>query len=96
MLEKVLKSALGNAEDPPSAERRSSLVVIDARVDGGPMFKRMRPVPAAWLHDQAADGAHSVAVDDCRNSCTTCRKSRNSRMSDMGQKVNPVGFRTAS
>ncbi len=42
MLEKVLKSALGNAE-----ERRAGnvhrLVVIDARIDGGPMFKRIRP-----------------------------------------------------
>jgi large subunit ribosomal protein L22 len=42
LLEKVLKSALGNAED----RRESSvedLVVVDARVDGGPMFKRVRP-----------------------------------------------------
>lgn len=47
MLEKVLRSAVGNAQDPeqnrgptPGADR---LVVIDARVDGGPMFKRIRP-----------------------------------------------------
>jgi len=42
LLEKVLKSALGNAEDrrAPSIQ---SLVVVDARVDGGPMFKRIRP-----------------------------------------------------
>jgi large subunit ribosomal protein L22 len=42
MLEKVIKSALGNAED-----RRESSVgglrVVDARVDQGPMFKRVRP-----------------------------------------------------
>jgi large subunit ribosomal protein L22 len=42
MLEKVLKSALGNAEDR-RAPNVSELVVVDARVDGGPMFKRIRP-----------------------------------------------------
>ncbi len=42
MLEKVLKSALANAEDrrAPNLHR---LMVVDCRVDGGPMFKRMRP-----------------------------------------------------
>jgi large subunit ribosomal protein L22 len=42
LLEKVLKSALGNAEDrrEPSV---GDLVVVDARIDGGPMFKRVRP-----------------------------------------------------
>ena len=42
MLEKVLKSALGNAEDRRAASVQN-LVVVDARVDGGPMFKRIRP-----------------------------------------------------
>ena len=42
LLEKVLKSALGNAEDL-RAPAMSDLVVVDARVDGGPMFKRIRP-----------------------------------------------------
>ncbi|MBX7073663.1 MAG: 50S ribosomal protein L22 [Pirellulales bacterium] len=42
LLEKVLKSALGNAEDQRAANP-NHLVVIDARVDGGPMFKRIRP-----------------------------------------------------
>jgi large subunit ribosomal protein L22 len=42
MLEKVLTSALGNAED--KRERHvDQLVVTDARVDPGPMFKRIRP-----------------------------------------------------
>ncbi len=42
MLEKVIKSALGNAEHQQAAGV-DDLVVIDARVDGGPMFKRIRP-----------------------------------------------------
>jgi len=42
MLEKVIKSALGNAEHQ-QASGVDDLVVVDARVDGGPMFKRIRP-----------------------------------------------------
>jgi large subunit ribosomal protein L22 len=42
MLEKVLKSAMANAEDR-RAQDLKNLMVVDARVDGGPMFKRMRP-----------------------------------------------------
>jgi len=42
LLEKVLKSALGNAEDRRAANI-GKLVVVDARVDGGPMLKRIQP-----------------------------------------------------
>lgn len=42
MLEKVLRSALGNAEDQRSTNI-SRLVVTDARVDGGPIVKRIQP-----------------------------------------------------
>jgi large subunit ribosomal protein L22 len=49
LLEKVLKSALGNAQDPDNPQNRGrsvnteSLVVSQAHIDGGPMFKRIRP-----------------------------------------------------
>ena len=43
MLEKVIKSALGNAEHQ-QAPAIDDLMVVDARVDGGPMFKRIRPM----------------------------------------------------
>lgn len=47
MLEKVLKSAIGNAQDPDQNGGKSfdidELVVSDVRVDAGPMFKRIRP-----------------------------------------------------
>jgi large subunit ribosomal protein L22 len=49
MLEKVLKSALGNAEDL-RAPNLGGLRVIDARVDGGPMFKRVRPRARGMAH----------------------------------------------
>ena len=42
MLEKVLKSALANAEDR-RAHNLSGLLVAEVRVDGGPMFKRLKP-----------------------------------------------------
>ncbi|MBC8874667.1 MAG: 50S ribosomal protein L22 [Planctomycetes bacterium] len=47
MLEKVINSALGSAQDPDQTRGKSvdidSLVVAEARVDAGPMFKRVRP-----------------------------------------------------
>lgn len=42
LLEKVLHSALANAEDR-RAPNLNGLVVVEVRVDGGPMFRRMRP-----------------------------------------------------
>jgi large subunit ribosomal protein L22 len=42
MLEKVLHSAMANAEEQ-RAPNLKHLKVVDAQVDGGPMFKRMRP-----------------------------------------------------
>lgn len=42
MVEKVLASARANAEDR-GARNVDSLVVTEAKVDGGPMFKRMQP-----------------------------------------------------
>ncbi len=47
LLEKVIRSALGNAQDPDQNPGRNvnvdQLVLTEARVDGGPMFKRIRP-----------------------------------------------------
>jgi large subunit ribosomal protein L22 len=47
MLEKVIKSAVGSAQDTDQNGGRAysieELVVVDARIDGGPMFKRFQP-----------------------------------------------------
>lgn len=42
MLEKVIRSAMANAEDrgAPAVDR---LIIVDARVDEGPRLKRIRP-----------------------------------------------------
>ncbi|HLA84900.1 MAG TPA: 50S ribosomal protein L22 [Thermoguttaceae bacterium] len=42
MLEKVLRSALANAEDR-RAPNLNTLMVSDVRIDGGPIARRMRP-----------------------------------------------------
>jgi large subunit ribosomal protein L22 len=42
LLEQVVKSALGNAEDK-GARHLDELVVVESRVDGGPMMKRIMP-----------------------------------------------------
>ena len=42
LVEQVLKSAMANAEDK-GVRNVGELVVIDARGDGGPMFKRLMP-----------------------------------------------------
>ncbi len=41
-LEKVLKSAVANAEDK-GARNVDSLKIVESRVDGGPMIKRIQP-----------------------------------------------------
>ncbi|MEZ6095481.1 MAG: 50S ribosomal protein L22 [Pirellulaceae bacterium] len=47
MLEKVIRSAAANAQDPDQNSGQVAnfrdLYISDARVDGGPMFKRIQP-----------------------------------------------------
>ena len=63
LVEQVLKSALGNAEDL-RAPNVGGLVVTDARVDGGPMFKRMRPRARGMAHVVARRSSHiQVSVE---------------------------------
>ena len=54
MLEKVINSALGSAQDPAQTRGKTvdvdNLVVTDARIDGGPMFKRVRPRARGMAH----------------------------------------------
>jgi large subunit ribosomal protein L22 len=42
LIEQVLKSALGNAEDR-GARYIDDLVVTESRIDGGPIMKRIQP-----------------------------------------------------
>jgi large subunit ribosomal protein L22 len=61
MLEKLIKSALGNAEDL-RAPNVGGLVVTDARVDGGPMFKRLRPRARGMAHVVARRSSHITVI----------------------------------
>lgn len=42
LLEKVVRSVMANAEDK-GARNVDNLTIVEARVDGGPMYKRLRP-----------------------------------------------------
>ena len=42
LLEQVVKSALGNAEDR-GARDIEDLIIVESRVDGGPIMKRIMP-----------------------------------------------------
>lgn len=72
MLEKVIRSAIGNALDPDQNRGRTvrleELVVVDARVDQGPMFKRIRPRARgmAFLIRKRMSHIH-VAVEQIQN-----------------------------
>lgn len=49
MLEKVLKSAMANAEDR-GVRNADRLKITECRVDGGPMFKRVSPRSRGMAH----------------------------------------------
>jgi large subunit ribosomal protein L22 len=49
LLEKVLRSAIANAEDH-RAPNLNNLMVMDVRVDGAPMFRRLRPRARGMAH----------------------------------------------
>jgi large subunit ribosomal protein L22 len=68
-LEKVLRSAVGNAQDPEQNQGRvlsiEQLVITDARIDGGPMFKRIRPRARGTAFTVLRRMAHiTVQVED--------------------------------
>ncbi|QDU93204.1 50S ribosomal protein L22 [Lignipirellula cremea] len=54
MLEKLIRSAIGNAQDPEQSPGHSvqlkRLFIAEVRVDGGPMFKRIRPRARGMAH----------------------------------------------
>jgi large subunit ribosomal protein L22 len=64
MIEKVLKSAMANAED--RGERNvGDMIVFDARGDGGPMFKRLMPRARGMAYMIRRRSAHiTIGVTD--------------------------------
>lgn len=63
MLEKVLKSAMANAEDQ-GARNVDRMRVIDARANNGPMFKRIMPRARGMAYLIRRRFAHiEIAID---------------------------------
>ncbi|MCA9051556.1 MAG: 50S ribosomal protein L22 [Planctomycetaceae bacterium] len=63
LLEKVLKSAIANAEDR-GVRNPDRLKIAECRVDGGPMFRRVRPRSRGMAHLLQRKMAHiHVGVD---------------------------------
>ena len=64
MIEKVLKSAMANAEDR-GVRNVGDLVISDARGEGGPMFKRLMPRARGMAYMIRRRSAHIIiAVTD--------------------------------
>src|SRR5262245_3131642 len=63
MLEKVLASAMANAEDQ-GARNVDRMLVVDARANNGPMFKRILPAGPGMAFMSRRRFAHiNVAID---------------------------------
>ncbi len=79
LLEKVIRSALGNAQDPMQNPGRTvdveDLTVTEARVDGGPMFKRIHPRARgmAYLIKKRTSHIH-VALDVAEEKAQVARQ----------------------
>lgn len=60
MIEAVLKAAMGNADEQEADMRR--LYVKDARIDGGPYFRRWRPKDRGRAHPIAKRTSHIIVT----------------------------------
>src|SRR5205823_6878746 len=64
LLEQVLKSALGNAEDR-GARNIDDLVVVESRIDGAPLLRRIQPRARGTAYPTKKRYAHiGVSVGD--------------------------------
>lgn len=61
LIEAVLKSALGNAEDR-GAQDIDDLIVVESRIDGGPTLKRIQPRARGTAYPIKKRYAHIVVA----------------------------------
>jgi large subunit ribosomal protein L22 len=61
LIEAVLKSALGNAEDR-GARNIDDLIVVESRIDGGPILKRIQPRARGTAYPIKKRFAHVVVA----------------------------------
>ena len=85
-VEKVLRSAIANAENRSNDVDVDKLMVTECYVNEGPRMKRVRPAPMGRAYRYQRRMAHIIVkVGDGK----TDGRARN----NMGQKVHPYGFR---
>jgi large subunit ribosomal protein L22 len=76
MIEQVLKSAMANAEDK-GIRNAGDLVVVDARGDGGPMFKRLMPRARGMAYLIRRRSAHiAIGLTDLANVASDSEQGR--------------------
>ena len=91
LLEQVLKSALGNAEDR-GARNIDDLIVSESRVDGGPIMKRIMPRARGTAYPIKRRYAHIHVVAVGRRG----RGARSRRRNDGEVDGEPAGSRLTS
>jgi large subunit ribosomal protein L22 len=70
LVEAVLKSAIGNAQDRGTTDDEG-LVVVESRVDGGPMMKRIQPRARGTAYPIKRRYSHiHITVSDGQNPVT--------------------------
>ena len=91
MIEQVLKSAMANAEDK-GVRNAGDLVVIDARGDGGPMFKRLMPRARGMAYLIRRRSAHiAIGLMDLIAGAEDSRtRNRTSDVDGIGRRTRPA------
>ncbi len=94
-IEKVLRSAIANAENRNNDVDVDALIVTEAYVNEGPRMKRIRAAPMGRAYRYQRRMAH-IVVKVGRQACRqpwVQRPPATRRQVGMGQKVHPYGFR---
>jgi large subunit ribosomal protein L22 len=66
MIEKVIRSAIANASEQDTTQRRNAFYVAEARVDAGPVIKRFQPKDRGKAYSIMKRTSHLVVSIDER------------------------------
>ena len=76
MVSKVVKSAVANYHEQETAPGQNTLIISEARVDGGPIIKRFQPKDRGKAHSIMKRTSHLIiAVDEQADAEETAVKS---------------------
>ena len=76
MIEKVIRSAVANANEQETANIRNTLYVASARVDAGPVIKRFQPKDRGKAYPINKRTSHLVVTIDERAEGEVVRPNR--------------------